>query len=99
MGRKSEIIDIFVTPCHIYIMLNHRTQIYLEQGQYELLRSRARREGKSLASLIREALDEYLGRKGPRGRLDPLRRVIGIGEGDGAAVAENVEDFLYGDGS
>ncbi len=78
-------------------MLNHRTQIYLEQGQYELLRSRARREGKSLASLIREALDEYLGGKGSRGRQDPLCMVIGIGKGDGSAVAENFEDYLYGE--
>ena len=78
-------------------MLNHRTQIYLEPGQYELLRSRARREGKTLASLIREALDEYLAGKAAQPGKDPLHRVIGIGDGDGAAVAENCDEYLYGD--
>ncbi len=77
----------------------HRTQIYLENSQYELLRSRARREGKSMAALIREVLDGYLSGKASRGGQDPLRRAIGIGKGDGAAVAENYEDFLYGDQS
>ncbi len=78
-------------------MLNHRTQIYLEPSQFEMLRNRARREGKSLASVIREAVDEYLGIKVTRRGEDPLYRAIGIGRGDGAAVAENYEDFLYGE--
>jgi hypothetical protein len=93
------ILDGIGTLCHIYIMINHRTQIYLEPGQYEMLRARARRQGRSLASLIREALDEYLGIKASRSGADPLHRAVGIGKGDGAAVAENYEDFLYGEKS
>lgn len=73
----------------------HRTQIYLETSQYELLGSRARREGKSMAALIREILDEYLGGKASAGRRDPLHRAIGIGKADGSPVAENHQDFLY----
>ena len=77
----------------------HRTQIYLEDSQYELLRARARREGKSLAAVIREILDAFLGQgAGPRDS-DEFRSVIGIGAGDGARVAENYEDYLYGDES
>ena len=75
----------------------HRTQIYLEQGQYELLRARARREGKSLAAVIRDSVDAYIGGPAAKADRDPLRHVIGIGNGDGAAVAENYEDFLYGE--
>jgi len=75
----------------------HRTQIYLERSQYEILRARARKEGKSLAAVIREILDEHLSGRGLGARRDPLHRVIGIGEGDGSAVAENCEDFLYGE--
>ena len=74
----------------------HRTQIYLEQGQYELLRARARREGKSLAAVIRDSVDAYIGGAAAKAAPDPLQRVIGIGKGDGMAVAENYEDFLYG---
>jgi len=76
----------------------HRTQIYLEEAQYEMLRARARREGKSLAAVIRQILDEALGRGASRGRsADPLDGVIGMAEGDGSSVAENVAEYLYGD--
>lgn len=75
----------------------HRTQIYLEPSQYELLRSRARRESKSLAAVIRNILDASLGGSATAPVRDPLRAVIGIGKGDGSAVAENYEDFLYGE--
>lgn len=75
----------------------HRTQIYLDQTQYEMLRSRSRREGKSLAAVIREALDAHFGDPAARGAHDPFLKVIGIGKGDGAAVAENYQDYLYGE--
>ena len=75
----------------------HRTQVYLENSQYELLRSRAWREGKSMAAVIREILDVHLSGKAATARRDPLHSAVGIGEGDGSAVAENYEDFLYGE--
>ena len=74
----------------------HRTQVYLEESQYEALRARARREGRSLASVIREIIDVQLGVRYAGGLKDPFRGVIGVGEGDGSAVAENYEDYLYG---
>lgn len=37
-----------------------RTQIYLTEDQRKELDARAKREGASLAELIREAVDEYL---------------------------------------
>ena len=77
----------------------HRTQIYLEDAQYEVLRGRARREGKSLAAVIREILDEYLGGPRPRSTRDRFSDVVGIGEGDGSRVAENYEEYLYGEDS
>ncbi len=77
----------------------HRTQIHLEDSQYELLRAQARREGKSLAAVIRKILSEYLGGGQLRPSTDDFHAVIGIGEGDGSRVAENYEDYLYGDDS
>ena len=52
-----------------------------------------------MAAVIREILDQHLCGKASTARRDPLHRVIGIGEGDGSAVAENSEDFLYGEQS
>ncbi len=69
----------------------------MENNQYQLLRSRAKRDGKSMAAVIREILDKHLAGKAAQPRLDPLHHAIGIGKGDGAAVAENYEDFLYGE--
>ena len=82
----------------MYIILSmHRTQIYLEEAHYQLLQSRARREGKSMAAVIRGMLDAHLGR-GTKSR-DAFSQVIGIGKGDGSAVAENYENYLYAEES
>ena len=77
----------------------HRTQIYLEEGHYELLRARARREGKSLAAVIREILSDHLGAGRKHRERDECAGAIGIGAGDGSRVAENYEDYLYGTNS
>ena len=50
-----------------------------------------------MAAVVREILDEHLSGKASSTGLDPLHRAIGIGKGDGAAVAENYKDFLYGE--
>jgi predicted DNA-binding ribbon-helix-helix protein len=75
----------------------HRTQIYLEENHYQILRSQARREGKSLAAIIREILQTHLAGRHKATAQDPFRRVIGIGKGDGSRVAENCEEYLYGE--
>lgn len=73
----------------------HRTQIYLEEDMYDELTARARREGTTLAGLIRHLLRRALGGLADS-EPDPLDAVIGLGAGDGAAVAENHADYLYG---
>lgn len=72
----------------------HRTQILLEQWQYEALRARAEREGRSLSALIREFVgkalsptDTELGRG--------LDRLEGIGE-DTAVYGKDHDRLLYG---
>ena len=75
----------------------HRTQVYLDDRHYEILRTRAKRERKSLAALIREILDAHLVKIQGKSKNDPLAEAIGIGAGDGSAVAENYEDYLYGE--
>ena len=75
----------------------HRTQIYLEEAHYQLLRSWARREGKSMAAVIRGILDLHLRRGTKLRSRDAFAHVIGIGKGNGSAVAENYENYLYGE--
>jgi hypothetical protein len=53
-----------------------------------MLRARARREGKSLAAVIREIIDAHLGAAPRPEASDDFTRVIGLGTGDGSRVAE-----------
>jgi hypothetical protein len=41
-------------------MASRRTQVYLTVAQREAVDARMKRDGKSLALIVREALDEYL---------------------------------------
>jgi len=72
----------------------HRTQILLEQWQYETLRSRAEREGRSLSSLIRELLRTSLVHTGSQSGAG-LDAMEGVGE-DSAAYGDNHDRYLYG---
>lgn len=91
-----------VEPGIGYSAAVRRTQIYLDEAQQEALRAIARRRGVTVAAVIREILDAHLG-LGPAaaaGRVraaDPMDGVVGMARGDGAAVAEHVEDYLYGE--
>jgi len=72
----------------------HRTQILIEEWQYETLRSRAEREGRSLSALIRELLGMALAQAGSQAgaRLDALE---GVGEDTGAS-GDDHDSHLYG---
>ena len=70
----------------------HRTQISLEEWQYEALRAQAEREGRSLAALIREILTERL-KPGARSRLGEIE---GVAEGP-PDLGRNHDRYLYGD--
>jgi plasmid stability protein len=73
-----------------YIM--HRTQISLEEWQYEALRAQAERDGRSLAALIREILTRHL-KPGARSRLEEIE---GVAEGP-ADLGREHDRYLYGD--
>lgn len=55
-----------------------RTQIYLTDDQRAGLGSQAARTGRPMSELIREALDEYLGRRADERRRDVLRAAAGL---------------------
>ncbi len=72
----------------------HRTQIQLHDWQYEVLKATSERHGKSISSLIREAVSAFLG--GGRGRSAArLAGIEGIGEDDEAS-GRGHDRFLYG---
>ena len=72
----------------------HRTQLLLEEWQYEALRARAEREGRSLSDLIREILRTSLAPAAPTPRSG-LEKIQSIGE-DTGAYGEDHDRHLYG---
>ena len=70
-----------------------RTQLLLDDWQYQALKARAQREGRSMSELLRQMLDVQLARSGPRApRLDTIR---GVGS-DRVARGREHDRFLYG---
>lgn len=72
----------------------HRTQISLEEQQYEHLVAESRRRSISLSAIIRQLVSEHLEKQSTP--LNPLDQIAGIGEGDGQSVGREHNRFLYG---
>lgn len=70
-----------------------RTQIMLEKRQYEALARLAKREGRSLSDLVREAVDAQLRRQ----RYLELQQAAALLRADYAAYGE-IKDLLALDG-
>jgi len=67
-----------------------RLQIYIEEDLDDALAQRARRERRSKAALIRDAVRRSMGDAAPR--EDPFRDWIGGSDAEPAAV----DDVIYG---
>ena len=72
----------------------HRTQLLLEDWQYESLKLRAERDGESISELVRKVLSAYLGDEASaaKKRLRSLRGLIS----DEDARGKDHDRFLYG---
>ena len=76
-----------------------RTQVYLTYEQHQLLKQRARREKKTMAELIREALTEYLSLEKEEEffqKDDPIWKLAGICRSGIRDSSVNHDSYLYG---
>jgi hypothetical protein len=73
----------------------HRTQLMIEQWQYEALKAAAERRSVSISELVREILTRHLGPPQRASDGGGLRRIEGIAS-DGASVARDHDHYLYG---
>lgn len=71
-------MKLYTLPIAMYTSSMKRTQIYLDADLHRDLQAAARREGRSAASLIREAVRHYLGRRS--GLPTGLERLEGLGK-------------------
>lgn len=76
----------------MYGVWMRRTNIYLEEQQLELLRRLGVQRGEPVAGLVREAVDEWLERRGVRALTEDewQRRFAGLLERRGA-VADRIQ--------
>ena len=72
----------------------HRTQVNLEEWQYESLKIWAERQSRSLSDLVREAVSEYLTEEDAPG--ESLASLVGLGD-DPDAAGRDHDRFLYND--
>ena len=77
--------------CNIYVM--KRTTVFLEEALLRRARQLARREGRSFAQVVREALAQYLAAGRPR-RLPSIAGKYRSGYTD---TSERVDELLWKD--
>lgn len=70
-----------------------RTNIVLEQWQYDYLRDRAARERRSMSALVRDLVRVTAVPADTRPGRDPVLSIIGIGRGRGGA--RHHDEILY----
>ena len=73
----------------------HRTQILLEEWQYEMLRAKAEREGRSMSEILRDVLGAALGGKRRPSDQRALDSLAGIVNEPGASGRDH-DEVLYG---
>lgn len=81
----------------LYSSMKHRTQLYLDEGQYRWLRQRAGKAG-SIAAVVRELIDAERARLADPA-ADPLLRFLveeSPGRGAGETSVTTLDRDLYG---
>ena len=73
----------------------HRTQISLEDWQYQALQEMSKKTKKSLSGIIRDLIREKFSKETLKTKEDALWGIIGLGAGDGSSVAREHDRFLY----
>lgn len=75
--------------------VKHRTQISIENWQYQILLEMSKKLKKSLSGIIRDLLTEKFSKETAKPEKDSICEIIGIGAGDGLPVAREHDRFLY----
>jgi len=79
-------------------MMPKRTQLYLSIEQFQTLKDIAQDQNGSIASVVRNAISEYLSKKeeatDARWENDPINKVIGLFEAE-EDLSINHDRYLY----
>ena len=72
-----------------------RTQIYFPRDLYRKIEGIARARSKSVAAIIREAVEQYLNTEEPDWENDPFFNLVGLTETGKGDLAEDHDKYLY----
>lgn len=76
----------------------HRTQLYLDDSQYHFLKDLSRSERKSIASIIRDWINERRQTRSIQNYAkDPFFKAQGLFNSKTPDMATHFDDYLYGD--
>lgn len=77
--------------------MQHRTQLYLDDGQYRWLKQQADRRG-SIAGVVRELIDSARSRRPDPARDSLISYLIDEppGKGPGSSTVQTLDQDLYG---
>jgi len=75
--------------------IKHRTQISLEDWQYQVLLDLSRKTKKSLSALIREMITEKFSAASTRAGSDPVFGIVGIGNSGHNKTSSDHDAVLY----
>lgn len=73
----------------------HRTQLYLDDPQYQYLKTLSQKEGKSIAQIIRDWIESHRGKKNVK--KDSFYKIRGQFKSGAPKMASQFDDYLYGD--
>jgi predicted DNA-binding protein len=73
-----------------------RTQVYFPKKLYQDVQKRAKAESKSVAAVVREAVEKHLEEKEIDWENDPFYKAAGFFEGTVADMSVNHDHYLYG---
>lgn len=73
-----------------------RTQVYFPEKLYRDVQKRAKEESKSVAAVVREAVEKYLSDREIDWENDPIFKAVGFIKSDVSDLSENHDLYLYG---
>jgi hypothetical protein len=73
-----------------------RTQVYFPERLYREVRKRAKAESKSVAAVVREAVERHLEEKKVDWENDPFFKAAGFFKSDAGDLSLNHDHYLYG---
>jgi hypothetical protein len=73
-----------------------RTQVYFSEKMYRAVQKKAKAESKSLAAVVREAVEKHIAEKKIDWDNDPFFRAAGFIKGGVTDMSVNHDHYLYG---